>query len=325
MGAIAQSFSLQQAPHPFHHDRFCKSCYILASTGRNEVVMKVQKAVITAAGQAQRMLPLQRLVDRDGAEKSALEIIVEEVLSAGAEQIAIVICPGDEAAYREAAGKKHAGRLQFVEQSKPRGYGDALLRAHQFVGQEPFLHLISDHLYVSGTQKRCAEELVAAAAENGCAMSAVHPTRESMLPLYGAIGGRRVPRHHRLYEVETVLEKPTPTQAEQQLIISGLRAGHYLCFFGMHVLTPTVLDLLKTQLEHLPTDQSLALSPALAELARREKYMALEVAGARYNIGVKYGTLSAQLALALAGKDREEVLAQLLELIASRLNHVTEE
>jgi UTP--glucose-1-phosphate uridylyltransferase len=58
------------------------------------------------------------------------------------------------------------------------------------------------------------------------------------------------------------------------------------------------------------------LSAALAELTRREKYLALEIAGARYNIGVKYGILTAQLALAMSGKDREEVLAQLVELLA---------
>ena len=47
-----------------------------------------------------------------------------------------------------------------------------------------------------------------------------------------------------LYEIETVLEKPTPTEAEQQLLVPGLRAGHYLCLFGMHVLTPAVMEIL---------------------------------------------------------------------------------
>ena len=40
------------------------------------------------------------------------------------------------------------------------------------------------------------------------------------------------------------LTKPTPTEAEQRLIVPGLRAGHYLCFFGMHVLTPSVMAML---------------------------------------------------------------------------------
>jgi UTP--glucose-1-phosphate uridylyltransferase len=60
------------------------------------------------------------------------------------------------------------------------------------------------------------------------------------------------------------------------------------------------------------------LSGALAELAKREQYLALEKTDWRYDVGVKYGLLSAQLALALSGQDRDEVLASLLELLALR-------
>ena len=55
------------------------------------------------------------------------------------------------------------------------------------------------------------------------------------------VGGRRVPRQADLYEIDNVLEKPTPSEAEQRLLVPGLRAGYYLCFFGMHVLTPANL------------------------------------------------------------------------------------
>ena len=60
------------------------------------------------------------------------------------------------------------------------------------------------------------------------------------------------------------------------------------------------------------------LSPALAQLAQRERYLALDLDGTRYNIGVKYGMFVAQLALALSGRDREEILAKLVELLAAR-------
>lgn len=276
--------------------------------------MNVRKAAITAAGRNQRTIPLQRLVDRDGVDKSALQIILEEVLSAGIEEVAIAIAPGDAEAFKEAAGP-HAGRITFVEQNNPRGYGDAIWRTNGFTARDPFLHLVGDHLYVARGEMRCAEQLVRAATAHQCAVSAVQPTRESQLAYYGAVGGRRVAQQPRLYEIETVLEKPTPTQAEQTLLVPGLRAGHYLCYFGMHVLTPAVMDLLAAQ-TNTGAKGEMSLSAALAELSRREKYLALEIAGARYNIGVKYGILSAQLALAMAGKDREEVLAQMVELLA---------
>ncbi|MFM8275214.1 MAG: UTP--glucose-1-phosphate uridylyltransferase, partial [Gemmata sp.] len=66
--------------------------------------MNVTRAVITAAGRGQRGLPVQALVDRDGVEKKALEIVLDEAVGAGAEEVCLVIAPGDAAAYRAAAG-----------------------------------------------------------------------------------------------------------------------------------------------------------------------------------------------------------------------------
>jgi UTP--glucose-1-phosphate uridylyltransferase len=283
--------------------------------------MPISKAVITAAGRRQRTLPLQVLIDRDGVEKSVLNILLDEVVAAGIETICLVVRPGDEKAYAPVAGP-HAGRLQFVHQEEPLGHGHAVYCARDFVGRDPFLHLVGDHLYVSHLANNCAQALVAVAEAEACTVSAVQATRESLLPYYGAIGGRRLAGRQDLYEVDTVLEKPTPTEAEQRLFVPGLRAGYYLCFFGMHVLTPAVMQLLRKQVEHKAGSGNgqgpITLSSALAELARGEKYLALEQTGARYDVGVKYGLLTAQLALALNGCDREEVLARLLELLAQR-------
>src|SRR5437667_2874362 len=87
-----------------------------------------------------------------------------------------------------------------------------------------------------------------AAAQN-CAVSSVQATHESKLPYYGAVGGKLVTGHKGLYEIAEVIEKPTPTEAELRLVVPGLRAGHYLCFFGMHVLTPAVMDLLAAHVD----------------------------------------------------------------------------
>ena len=279
--------------------------------------MHIRRALITAAGREQQRLPLQRLVDRDGVAKTALEIIVEEAVTAGAHEVGIVVRPGDEAAFRAAAGST-ASRLELIPQPEPLGYGNAVSVARDFVDDEPFLHFVGDHLYVSDTDRRCGQQLVAVAEAEACSVSAVQPTREGMLPYFGTIGGRRVPQTKNLYEVDTVLEKPTPTQAEQELIVPGLRAGHYLCFFGMHVLTPVIFDLL----DALGDSGRRQVSPALAMLAGRERYLAYEVAGNRSNLGVTYGLLVAQLALALSGKDRADILSHLVDLLA-RQPHAT--
>jgi UTP--glucose-1-phosphate uridylyltransferase len=285
---------------------------------KNCCSVQIIKAVITAAGKNQRTLPLQTLVDRDGVQKTALAIIVEEVLKAGIEKVCVVVCPGDEAAYRAAAGP-HAGRLHFVEQPAPLGYGHAVHCAAGFTGSDPFLLLVGDHLYVSGADANCAQQLVQAARAESCPVSAVQATHESKLPFYGAVGGRLVAGRQRLYEIDTVLEKPTPTEAEQRLIVPGLRAGRYLCFFGMHVLTPLVMERLA---ELTATGQpAVALSSVLDSLASRQRYLALELQGRRYDIGRKYGLLTAQLALALAGRDRDEVLSTLVEMLAAKSEH----
>ena len=273
--------------------------------------MKVRKALITAAGQSQRTLPLQTLVDRDGVSRSALAILASEITAAGIEEIAVVVYPGDETAYAAAAGP-YASHMRFIEQSEALGYAHAVHCGAGFTGDEPFLLMVGDHLYLSRTEVSCAAQLLATAAAEKCAVSAVMATQESKLPLYGAIGGRRLPGSDLLYQVETVVEKPTPTEAEQKLVIPGLRAGNYLCFFGLHVLTPSVMEILARQLLQGRGD----LSSALSEIARRERYLAHELQGRRHDIGFRYGLLTAQLALGLAGKDRDEVLTNIIELLA---------
>ena len=232
--------------------------------------MKIRKAVVTCAAPDQRTLPLQRVVDRDGKEKALLRIVLDEVAAAGVEQAAVVICPGDQDAYGK-AGEGSGVDLHFIEQSNPRGYGDALHRAADFVGLESFVHLVGDHLYVSATEKRCAQQLVEVAETNDCSVSAVQATRENMLPYYGTIGGKRVQQHKHLYEVDTVREKPTPTEAGQDLMVPGLRAGHYLCLFGMHVLTPTVMQLLAEQINDTPDELGIdeAAAAPLEDRSRR--------------------------------------------------------
>ena len=274
--------------------------------------MDILKAVITAAGPSQRTLPLQTLVDRDGLTKTALAIIVEEALDSGAEEVCVVVHPGDVEAYR-AAVPAYAKRLRFVEQAKPLGYGHAVWSARDFTGDDPFLLLVGDHLYLSREKRGCARQLVEVAAAEACAVSAVQATHESKLPYYGVAGGRLAENRKGLYLVSEVLEKPTPTVAEQRLIVPGLRAGHYLCFFGMHVLTPAVMAMLGAE---GAAGRPAGLSQTLARLAESERYLACELRGLRFDLGLKYGLLNAQLALALAGSARAEVLAGLVELLA---------
>lgn len=279
--------------------------------------MRVRKAVITAAGRAQRTLPMQTLIDQNGAEKPVLSLIVSEALRAGIEEICIVVWPGDEEPYAKLLSDD-APRLTFVRQTEPRGYAHAVWCSREFVGDNPFLHLVGDHIYVSGSGSAgSAQRLVETATVEGCSISAVQITRENLLPHYGTVGGQPVAGKSGLYRVDTVVEKPTPTEAEQSLVVPGLRSGQYLCFFGMHVLTPAILEILSSMLADSSTGR-VSLSSALAVLAQREQYLAMIQTGRRFDIGVKYGLFTAQLALALNGEDRDEILAEMVNVLATR-------
>src|SRR5581483_2553423 len=104
--------------------------------------LRVRKAVITAAGANQRALPLQTLI-HDGVEKSVLGTLIEQALAANISDVCVIVWPGDEARYAQAAGSL-AGAVRFVAQQKPRGYGHAIYCAREFVGDEPFLHIVGD-------------------------------------------------------------------------------------------------------------------------------------------------------------------------------------
>ena len=282
--------------------------------------MQVKKALITVAGPSQRNLALQTLVDRDGIRKSVLEILIVEARQAGIEEIGIVVHPDDVEVYRSVLNDD--SQIHFIQQHNARGYGHAVLCGAAFVGNDYFLHLVGDHLSVNRSTKACAKHLVEIAQQYKCSVSAVISTRESQIPNFGTIGGRRIHGSNDLYQIEKVIEKPTPTLAEQKLIIPGLRTGHYLCFFGMHVLSADIMKILKHHSDDAG-EQKIGLSEALNELSNKEQYLALEKNDLRFDIGSRYGLLKAQLALGLTGIDRDQIMTELLEFFANQqLNQI---
>jgi UTP--glucose-1-phosphate uridylyltransferase len=322
--------------------------------------VQITRAVITAAGRGARQYPasdtvqkaMLPLVDRDGLTKPVLQVIAEEALDSGIEEICVVSAPGDEEVYRrhfrsyaeslrsgfrgvawaEEQSRRLAdleARLRFAVQPEPFGYGHAVWCAREFAAGGPVLLLLGDHVYISrdftggpgGRPRRCARQLLDVAEAEGCAVSAVQATREHLIGQYGTLAGRKVGHDPSVYAIEKIIEKPTPTQAELHLHVPGLRAGHYLCFFGMHVLTPRVFEILDEHVAAWDADASaekgpVQLTTALDALAREQTYLALETRGTRHNLGIKFGSVEAQIALALAGQDREQMLSMLLESVA---------
>src|SRR5688500_7064020 len=151
---------------------------------------KVRKAVITAAGRGTRQYPASTavqkemfpLVDRDGLTKPIIQIIAEEAIDSGIEEICIITQPGEESLYRDyfkrldsdtvkafrgkdwailESEKLHGlgERLHYAELHPPDGFGNTVFQAKKFVGDEPFLLLLGDHVYISNIKQRCARQL----------------------------------------------------------------------------------------------------------------------------------------------------------------------
>ncbi len=57
----------------------------------------------------------------------------------------------------------------------------------------------------------------------------------------------------------------------------------------MHVLTPTIFELLERAVGQLGRGETANLSNSLDRLAQSERYLAAQLNGERYNIGEKYG------------------------------------
>jgi UTP--glucose-1-phosphate uridylyltransferase len=308
--------------------------------------MQVKKAVITAAARGERLYPVADtvqkamlpIIDIDGINKPIIQIIAEEALMSGIEEICVVCAPGDAERYVESfqvlqstllkaykhsdwAQKQAANiknlldRLSFVVQKEPLGYGHAVYQAKQFVNNEPFLLLSGDYLYVSDiVGKHCAQQLIELAVKEDCSVSAVNPTIEHLIGKYGTLTGKTILNYKGVYEIEKIIEKPSVSAAELELQTPGLRAGYYLCFFGMHVFKPALFNLLAAYMENLK--ENIQLTPVLQELSDRDKYLAFEMKGTRYDTSKKLGLFEAQIALGQAGIIKEEMLTSIIHIMA---------
>jgi UTP--glucose-1-phosphate uridylyltransferase len=279
------------------------------------------------------------LVDRDGLTKPTIQIIAEEALESGIEEIAIVVSPGDEDSYRRHfsaiseellpafSGKEWALQqsqriaylqdiITFIPQPSPEGYGHAVWCAKDWVGDEPFLLLLGDHVYVSHTDKRCARQLIDVYEQFHRSTFALKETPENRLHLFGTVAGQPIGPRHPVYRITQIKEKPDIRYARQHLRVPGLADGMYLCFFGMYVLTSRVFDCIEYHITNNIRERGeIQLTNALDRLREQEGTYGAETLGERYDMGIPFGYVETQVALALYGINRTEILQSLRRII----------
>lgn len=307
--------------------------------------MRARKAVITAAGRGTRQFPATRaiqkellpLVDVDGITRPTIQIIIEECLRSGIEEVCIVVEKNGQGPFashfREAgederrvfASKPWAmaqtdaladmgRRITYVEQPAPEGFGHAVYQAKDFVGDEPFLLLLGDHVYTTpeGVAPCVAQILDIGARENG-SVTTVRLEPEKDVTVTGIVQCQ--PRNAALeadapgqvYDILALKEKPTVEEAKQ-FATPGVPEGFYLCHFGLHLFTSEIFDCLGELIEtntrvknefQLTSAQELLLQRSLRGDA--PPYRAAFLDGIRWDTGVPEEYLKTLVAFGLRG------------------------
>jgi UTP--glucose-1-phosphate uridylyltransferase len=209
-----------------------------------------------------------------------------------------------------------AGRITYVVQERQDGYGHAVYCAREFVGEDPFLLLLGDHVFISGQKRPCSRQVIDVYAAHEKPVSGVQRTSEDLLHLFGTLTGRRISADPNVYEVSEIAEKPSLEFAEEHLRTQGLRRGEYLCFFGVHVFPPALFEKLEYHISRNIRERGeIQLTSSLEMLRSEGSYLAVEIDGARYDMGVPFGYIQTQLALALNSPARRQVMASLPNLL----------
>lgn len=307
---------------------------------------RIRKGVITAAGRGTRQFPASQtvqkelfpLVDVDGYAKPTVQIIVEELLASGLEEVCIVANPANiepmrrhfqEPSPQVTAGKEWmkplsdaladmARRVTFVVQGTQDGYGHAVYQARDWVGDEPFLLTLGDHVYFSETDVPCARQVITAYETHQAPMTSVSRVPEADLYRYGTLAGFPLPdTQPPVYELRTLAEKPAVDYARAHLRTPGLPEGEYLVHFGTHAFPPAIFDCLRHLIrQDTRVRGEIQLTSAQELLLERGRYLTCEVAGIRYDMGIPEGLVETQIALALRSPFAAQARAVLEETSA---------
>jgi UTP-glucose-1-phosphate uridylyltransferase/mevalonate kinase len=277
---------------------------------------KVRKAVIPAAGFGTRLFPASKatkkelfpIIDRDGIAKPVILLLVEEALSAGIEEIIIIVQENDLDEFRSFFQEQISienfnklprqfqeyarrileigQRISFVAQTAQEGFGHAVYCAREAVGNEPFLLMLGDHLYRSKNDLSCTQQLVAAYDRHGISILGLRSTPEVELGNFGSATGIWL-EPGRILSVTEFAEKPTVDYARNNLRTPGLNEGEYLTVFGQYIIKPMLFDYLEEHIKNNVRERGeFQLTSALDRLRKEDGFLGLIMEGQRYDIGL---------------------------------------
>ena len=290
--------------------------------------MKVKKAVIPAAGLGTRVLPATKAMPKEMlpiVDKPAIQLIVEEAVQAGIEDILIItnrgkslmeehfdrnpeledrlLQTGRREMYDEIVKISHLANIYYIRQKETKGLGHAVSCARSFVGDEPFAVLYGDDVII-GEDPACGQ-LCRAYEEFGRGVVGIKEVSEEAIKKYSSMKIEGI--RENLYRVTDMVEKPQ-TREEMFSLFSIL---------GRCVIPPSIFDILDCTPPGAGGE--IQLTDAMKALARREGMIGVDFTGTRYDMGNKLGIMQASVETALRHPEIGDDFRAYLKEIASSL------
>ncbi len=280
-----------------------------------ESVGRVRKAVIPAAGFGNQLYPSTKtlkkemfpIIDRDGRTKPVIMAIVEQVLAAGIDEVGIIIQPADREMFEEFFHRQlsveHANKLSkedrrymqyimdignkitLLTQETQDGFGHAVYCAKDWVGNEPFLLVLGDHLFASDTDTPCIRQLMDIYERTGRSVVGLQETPEEELKRFGCATGVWE-EGGAMLSITEFAEKPSVDYAREHLYTQDVKDGSFLTIFGQYILTPRIFDFLDDNISrNMRENGEFQLTSCLDKMRQEEGFVGCRVRGRRFDIG----------------------------------------
>ncbi len=280
-----------------------------------ESVNPLRKAVIPAAGFGNQLYPATKtlkkemfpIIDRDGRAKPVIMAIVEEVLNAGIEEVGIIIQEADRELFEDFFHRRlpveHANKLSIEDQhymqhiidignkvtlliqESQEGFGHAVHCAKAWVGQEPFILMLGDHLFASDTDTSCIAQLMDLYERTGRSVVGLQETPAEKVKHFGCATGVWEEGGSML-SITSFAEKPSVDFAREHMTTQNVKDGHFLTIFGQYILTPRIFQLLEENINrNMREHGEFQLTSCLDRLRQEEGFVGCRVKGKRFDIG----------------------------------------
>jgi len=284
---------------------------LVMQTGR-----RLRKAVIPAAGFGTRLFPATKaikkelfpILDAKGRMKPAIQIIVEEAVNAGVEDVGLIVQTRDKEVFADffyspppienfnklsRENQEYSqylldiGRhVKLLAQDTQEGFGHAVYCAKEFVGNEPFLLMLGDHLYASEINRSCVSQLMDVYAKTGQSVVGLKATPVDQVKHFGCVAGIWQ-KEGEILSITEFVEKPDADYARTHLHVDGLAPDTFLTVFGIYIITPQIFHLLEENiLNNIRERGEFQLTSCLDELRKLDGFSGCVVKGRRFDIGL---------------------------------------